>query len=664
MTNMTDLISDKLLHALGWSLVHSIWQLLVVAGVLWLALKVARKASPALTYGMAVGALMLSFLATLATFLYLWTRPVEIISLSVDSVNSGPSMDWEGLLAQGIFWTEQNLSLVVNFWLFGAILFLFRLISQFAEIRNLRKTSLPFENLEIQTLTDRLVASLGISRRIEIRTTGKAHSPLTFGVMTPVILLPIALVFQLSPAHLEAVIAHELAHVKRNDYLSNLLLSTLEELFFFHPCYWWMSHTVKELRENAADELALKAGVSSADLANALAEVLQFASQHPPELSLAAGKKRNPTLLRIKRMLGYPTENYPQTPLISIPMVLTLLLCAGLVASAPQDTAPMRASFEQNSERSDLVYLQDTTRKSGMDSARTMVIQGNKDLDLSLTMDDGKTYLIKGGKLIHGGDTVLLSPKAKAALEKLTSRRVEGVPLPAMAPMAPMPSMPGMNPLAPMPVMPPMAPMPPMSEIPPMAIMPLAPMTGFEIPSFPLMQVEGFPIHVLEGVFFQGDTTKMSKNEKENWRKSAQDRAENWAKEAEMKAKEAELKAKEWEAKWRENEAKRQEKIAQWEEKFQNEFAPKLKEFEAKMKEWEKANEPRMKEFESKMKAWEELQGPKWKDWEEKIKQWELANKPRMEEFQKRMDAWQKEQQARIQEFQLLLQEELKKGKN
>lgn len=674
MTNMTDLISDKLLHALGWSLVHSIWQLLVVAGVLWLALKVARKASPALTYGMAVGALMLSFLATLATFLYLWTRPVEIISLSVDSVNSGSSMDWEGLLAQGIFWTEQNLSLVVNFWLFGAILFLFRLISQFAEIRNLRKTSLPFENLEIQTLTDRLVASLGISRRIEIRTTGKAHSPLTFGVMTPVILLPFALVFQLSPVHLEAVIAHELAHVKRNDYLSNLLLSTLEVLFFFHPCYWWMSQTVKELRENAADELALKAGISSTDLANALADVLQFASQHPPELSLAAGKKRNPTLLRIKRMLGYPTENYPQTPLISIPMVLTLLLCAGLVASAPQDPSPIRDSFEQNSELSDLVYLQDTTRKTGMDSARTMLIQENKDLDFTLTMDDGKTYLIKGGKLIHGGDTVLLSPKAKAALEKLSSIKINGVPMPAMAPMAPMPamapmpSMPGMNPLAAMPEMPQMAPMPPMPEMPPM---PLVPMTGFEIPSFPLMQVEGFPIHVLEGVFFQGDTTKMSKNEKEKWRKSAQDRAENWAKEAEMKAKEAEMKAKEaelkvkeWEAKWRENEAKNQEKIAQWEEKFQNELAPKLKEFEAKMKEWEKANEPRMKEFESKMKAWEELQGPKWKDWEEKIKQWELANKPRMEEFQKRMDAWQKEQQARIQEFQLLLQEELKKGKN
>jgi len=586
MTNMTNLISDKLLHALGWSLVHSIWQLLVVAGVLWLALKLARKASPALTYGMAVGALMLSFLATLATFLYLWTRPVEILSLSVDSVNSSPALDWERLLAQGIFWTEQNLSLVVNFWLFGAILFLFRLISQFAEIRNLRKTSLPFENLAIQTLTDRLVATLGISRKIEIRTTGKAHSPLTFGVMTPVILLPFALVFQLSPAHLEAVIAHELAHVKRNDYLSNLLLSTLEVLFFFHPCYWWMSQTVKELRENAADELALKAGISSTDLANALAEVLQFASQNSPELSLAAGKKRNPTLLRIKRMLGYPTENYPQTPLISIPMVLTLFLCAGLVASAPQDPASMKASFKQNPELSDLVYLQDTTRNTGNDSSRTTLIQSSQEMDFTLTLDDGKTYLIKGGKLIHAGDTVLLSPKAKAALEKLSSIQMKGEGLPAMAPMPPMPAM---------------APMPPMPPIPPM------PMTGFEIPPFPIMEGFEVPSQVFEGILFQSDTTKMSKAEKEKWRKSVKEGAENWSKEFEMKAQE-------------------------WEEKFQKEFAPKLKEFEEKMKEWEKSNEPRMKEFESKMKAWEESQGPKLKAFEEII--WTSGKKNSNPEFE------------------------------
>jgi beta-lactamase regulating signal transducer with metallopeptidase domain len=572
MTTWNDWISDKLLHALGWTLVHSIWQLLLVAGVLWLALKLARKASPSLTYGLGVGALLLSFFVTLVTFLYLWTRPEGILILPGDPVISSPSMDWEMWLAQVIFWTEQNLSLVVNFWFFGAILFLFRLIAQLTEVRILRKNSQSFENLEIQTLSDRLVNSLGIRRKIEIRTTERAHSPVTFGVLTPVILLPAALIFQLSPAHLEAVIAHELAHVKRNDYLSNLLLSALEVLFFFHPCYWWMSQTVKELRENAADELALKAGISSTDLANALAEVLQFASQHPPELSLAAGKKRNPTLLRIKRMLGYPTENYPQTPLISIPMVLTLLLCAGLVVSAPQDPAPMRASFEQNSELSGLVYLQDTTRKSGMDSARTMLVQSTKEMDLTLTLDDGKTYLIKGGKLIHGGDTVLLSPKAKAALEKLSSLQMKGERLPAMAPMppmpamAPMPSMPGMNPMAAMPEMPPMAPMPPMPPMPEMP--PMAPSTyvGFEVPAFSFKEVEGLYIQVLEGIPVQGDTTKMSKAEKEKWRKSVKEGAENWSKEFEMKAQE-------------------------WEEKFQKEFAPTLKEFESKMKEWEKANE-------------------------------------------------------------------------
>ena len=619
-------------------------------------------------------------------------------------MNFSPTLEWDVWLAQGIFWTEQNLSLVVNFWFFGVILFLFRLISQFAEIRNLRKTSLPFENLEIQTLTDRLVATLGIPRKIEIRTTGRAHSPVTFGVMTPVILLPAALIFQLSPAHLEAVIAHELAHVKRNDYLSNLLLSTLEVLFFFHPCYWWMSQTVKELRENAADELALKVGISATDLANALAEVLQFASQLPPELSLAAGKKRNPTLLRIKRMLGYPTEKYPQTPLISIPMVLTLFLCAGLVASAPQDPSPMRTSFEQNLELSDLVYLQDTTRNTGNDSSRTTLIQSSQEMDFTLTMDDGKTYLIKGGKLIHAGDTVLLSPKAIAALEKLSRIQMNGermslyvmppmVPMPPMPAMAPMPSMPGLNPMAAMPEMPPMAPMPPMPEMPPMH---LAPMTGveipavsryvgFEVPAFSFKEAEGLYTQVLEGIPFQGDTTKMSKAEKEKWRKEVKEKADNWAqelemrekeskmrekesemreKESEMRKKESEMRAKEWEANWKINEVRFKEKMVQFEEKIQKEFEPSLKEFEAKMKEWEKANEPRMKEFESKMKAWEESQGPKLKAFEEKIKQWELANKPRMEEFQKRMEVWQKEQQSRMEELQLILQEELKKDKN
>jgi hypothetical protein len=126
----------------------------------------------------------------------------------------------------------------------------------------------------------------------------------------------------------------------------------------------------------------------------------------------------------------------------------------------------------------------------------------------------------------------------------------------------------------------------------------------------------------------------MSKAEKEKLRKLVKEGAENWSKEFEMKAQE-------------------------WEEKFQKEFATKLKEFEAKMKEWEKANEPQMKEF--------EFTTPLGKN-KLKVKLLthadELANQPKMEEFQKRMEIWQKEQQARIQEFQLLLKEELKKGKN
>jgi hypothetical protein len=191
------------------------------------------------------------------------------------------------------------------------------------------------------------------------------------------------------------------------------------------------------------------------------------------------------------------------------------LLCAGLVASAPQETT-QRTSFEQSKQNADLsalATLQDTTLKVGKDStANNLVMMRQKD-DLTLTFDDGKTYLMKDNKLIHAGDTVLLGPKAKAALEKFARRQLEGLAMPALAPMPPMPAMAPMFSMAPMP---PMPEMPPMASVPVIGVeIPPFPMYGVEVPAVGAMEVEGFPIQVLEVMSLQEDTTKMSKAEKE-----------------------------------------------------------------------------------------------------------------------------------------------------
>lgn len=638
MKLLNEWIPNELLTALGWTLVHSLWQLIVVAGLLWIGLRMLKRSSPALKYGIAVGALIFSFIIAIGTFSYELTKAdsdprftqAEVAFLLTQPELLTQEANWESSVDQATRWIENNLSVLVNFWFFGALLFLFRLLNSLSEIRGLRKSAQLVTDFEVQKMTYRLVCKLGISRDVELRISAMAHSPLTFGTIKPVILLPAALIFHLSPSQLEAIIAHELAHVKRNDYLSNLLLSGLEILFFFHPCYWWMSHTVKELRENAADDLALKAGIQPKVLATSLAEVLNFAKQNPPELALAAGKKRNPTLLRIKRMLGYQTENYPQTPIISIPMLLTLFLSAGLMASAQQDAPKSEFKNEKSAaiqSRLEIAPAWDTIPTS---NSKVSKIENHR---ISITTEDGKTYHIIGDKMISGKDTLAISSKVRLELEKLMQFDAENMPelIIPDAPefnhewIAPAPDYDLDIPLPPDPIEPP-----------------------FESVEFENFSTWNFSF---------GDTSKMTKEERERWRKEI----ESMAKEG---ANQAEKMSKEWEKKWRENESVRREKMAEWEAKFQQEFQPKMKEFEQKMKAWQEANEPKIKEFESKMKAWKEAQEPKMREFELKMKEWEAAHKPKMEEFQRKMEAWQKEHQVKMEELQKLLKEEFQKDKN
>ncbi len=644
MRFLNDWISDSLLRALGWTLVHSFWQLILIAALLWLVLKLAHKTKPAIKYGFSIVALLLSFLVVLGTFLYQLDleKPTEAGLASVDveflfneSSTVQPSETIRSSVQDFTFWIDQNLALLVNVWFLGVLLFLFKFVNSLSEIRTLRKTSKSLPDFQIQKIVYRLAEKMGVKPEVQLRITESGISPLTFGTLKPVILFPAGLLFQLSPIQLEAIIAHELAHVKRNDYLVNLLLSGLEVIFFYHPCYWWMNNSLKELRENAADDLVMQAGIEPKNLATSLAEILNFAKQNPPELALAAGKKRNPTLQRIKRMLGYPSQNYPQNPIISLPMLLTLLLSAGLMASAQQDKPKTQDPImpEELQATGAEYYVLDTIRTNEASKPN----QSNrlpKEENVMVISDKGYTYRITGDTLISGSDTLILKGDAKVKLDQL--RAFDWSDMPEIE--FPEPPVPTMD-----------------FEIPPIPDFDMEfpmEMTAFAMePMFPVPPFDfSFDMDVpVPPMMFFGDTTKMSKADREKWAKDLEERSKDWAKIAEERAaawsKNAEEWAKhreEWAAKWEEGSAEREAKIEAW----KKEFEPKMKEFEQKMKEWQAAHEPKMKEFELKMKEWEATQ------------------KPKMEEFQQRMEEWQKKHQAKLEEFQKQIQKELSKENN
>lgn len=651
MKLLNDWIPENLLNALGWTLVHSVWQLILIAGLLWIALRIVQSKSPDFKYKLALGGMGLSLVVAVGTFFYEYSlfNPVSAQNINAfqvifpDQAAGTQEFSFESSIQNLVNWIEIQLPLLVNIWFLGALLFMFRLVNCLSELRTMRKASSEPNDFQLEKMLYRLSGKLGIDKIPSLRITQAGQSPVTFGFLKPIILIPAGLIFHLSPAQLEAIIAHELAHVKRNDYLANLLQSGLEVLFFYHPCYWWMSQTVKELRENAADDLVVQAGVSPKELAYALAEVLNFAKQNPPELALAAGKHRNPTLQRIKRMLGYPAQNYPQNPIISLPMLLTLLLSAGLMASAQQDVPapaekikPLAAiAPAENPQAIAAVFpiaapapVEDTA--DSKKEKRIIILDGDSPMiwngsNGSVIKMDGKgTYRfeIKGDTLITDDDTIIINGESNYVFRGSPDFNWSEMPVLELAEAPVFPEGFMAPPVFPVDMFPAMAPL--MIE-PMVAMAPMIPM---------IFDFDGNS----PGMIFFSDTTKMTPEEREKWAK----KSEEWAKMAEMKADEWAKKSEEW----------------------AKEFEPKMKEFELKMKEWEKSNEPKMKEFEMKIQEWEKAQGPKMKEFEEKMKIWEKEQQPKLEEFQRKIEEWQKENAKKMEEFQRKLEEDFKKKDN
>ncbi|MHA7129873.1 M56 family metallopeptidase [Algoriphagus namhaensis] len=621
MNILDEWIPDHLLSALGWTLVHSIWQLVLLSVVLWLALKVARTKGPAFSYNLSLLGMASAVLLVLGTFVYQLQKPAaatrvpgvftQSLPAAPTELHTGQQMELFSLVDSFSGWIDSNIPLLVNLWFIGALLFTIRLATNLAGIRDLRLSSHVAKDFELEKSFYRLLGKMNLPSTIQLRIGNKASSPLTFGFLKPIVLLPAGLLFHLSPAHLEAILAHELAHIKRHDYLVNLIQSSLEVIFFYHPCFWWMSETVKELRENAADDLVVRSGIAPDTLAFALAEVVNFAKQPQSDLALAAAKKRNPTLQRIKRILGHPAQTYPQNPIISIPMILTLCISLGLVASAGQDAPEREGSVEPLISLSlpevDIPHSdKDTVRTRSSkkvevvqdqngNTSKTIVWETDDAADLDgaeiwtyLNEDDANVIVINGDTLKSGGKNVFFFNGEEFSMPQLP-----------VLDLPPAPSFEGMD-VPPFAMEEFMAPMPPLA----MAPMPSIPFDGFDRD------------------FFASMDTTMTKEEREAWQKDIEKKSEAWAKKMEEQAK-------------------------KWEE----EMAPKMKEFEEKIKAWQEANEPKIKEFQKKMEEWQKAQEPKMKEFQEKMKIWQEEQQPKFEEFQRKMEVWQKENAAKMEEL-------------
>ena len=313
--------------ALAKALLHSLWQEALLALLAAAALRLARRsAAHRHLIGMTfLTAMLLVPLLTLLAGLSSADEklsPVFLAQLGTDARATLVTRSSSPLSALWLGWL----------WALGVGAMLVRLLAGFASIRLLDHQSFkplpPVWQMRLETLRH----SLGIRRNVTIRLLDAPMPPCTARALRPVIWLPVSILTGLSSEQIEAVIAHELAHIRRLDWVWNGLQCGIETLLFYHPAMWWLSRRIREERENACDDLAASACGDPIVLAEALTLLARL---RPPLPHFALSTNGSPLMKRIARLLTpRPREPFSW----KLPLGLFALTCSGAVLAL--NTAP------------------------------------------------------------------------------------------------------------------------------------------------------------------------------------------------------------------------------------------------------------------------------------------------------------------------------------
>ena len=295
------LFSGQFFSALGWALFHFLWQGALVAGLYAAAAWLLRKRSPALRYALACGALATMVALPLATAWSLAGRTRDRAAsdaqaaatpapaaLTVGDGASNAIVPVDGLLPVTVRNQLETLRpWALSAWLAGVVLLSIRLAGGLAAAHRMsRRGTRPLPAPWEETLAS-IAARLVISRPVRLFQSTLVRMPTAIGAFRPVILFPASVVLGLPTRGLEALLAHELAHVRRHDYLVNVLQTAAETLLFYHPAVWWVSARVRAEREQCCDDLAIAATGDARTYARALMRLEEMRGA-APTLAVAA----------------------------------------------------------------------------------------------------------------------------------------------------------------------------------------------------------------------------------------------------------------------------------------------------------------------------------------------------------------------------------------
>lgn len=445
-----ELLTGPLAQAIGWALLHLLWQGAMVAGILAASLALLKKRSATVRYAVSCAALALVLILGIVTAFQAYEPVVRVVpatsGLTIPMTSTAAivatvaKLTWSDRLDALGNAANDALPLVVAIWLAGVVLLSSRLLITWLRTQRMTKGDAVPADARYQSAALRLADALGLRRAVRLLESAAVEVPSVIGFMRPVILLPASTLTGLTPEQIEMILAHELAHIRRHDFFVNLLQAVVETLMFYHPAVWWMSRRVRIERENCCDDLAVAVCGNPLQYARALTRLEELRAD---ELQVAMSSNGGSLLDRIKRIAGGRPESEGLTSRWAAGIAVLMIVAISLAA-------PSLPAFAQREKE---VKKEDTPKASkSRVEVRAERTPEAEDVDHDADDEDWEI------------------PEPPEMPEMPEMPEPPDVPMPMIAPRAafhpvPMP----MPAIAPMPPMPPMAPMAPMSPAPPAA---------------------------------------------------------------------------------------------------------------------------------------------------------------------------------------------------
>lgn len=355
---MENLLHSQFIWSLCWTLIHSLWQALVIISVVFISLKLISKSNAQLRY----------FILSNALFIFLLSAAVTFVHLNQDALSNKIALEGSKLLisnssATSTINSEQAISNSSNFyllafmlfWVCGILILSSRLVLGMLSLKRFKKNAELISDQKLIGFINEQAKQMGIFQKVRIYSSTLVHSPMTFGSLKPIILIPLSLLGNLSFQQLELILTHELMHIKRKDYLINLVQNFIEIVFFFNPIIWWLSKEIRKERENCCDDGVLEL-FDSLDYSKTLTQIEDNRIRiQELQLYMSASNNQNLLLNRIKRIMTQKNHNQKSTILPKL-IICFLLLSSALMISwvVPKTNDELADQVEQENEWNDL----------------------------------------------------------------------------------------------------------------------------------------------------------------------------------------------------------------------------------------------------------------------------------------------------------------------